>query len=62
MIDLLFGIYFIFRKTRDFPDSPVVKTLPSSAGDVGSTHGQGGKILHASWPRNQNIEQKQYFN
>ena len=45
----------------DFPGGPVVKTLPSSAGDVGSTHGQEGKILCASWPRNQNIEQKRYF-
>ena len=60
-MDLGFGMYFIFRKTRDFPGGPVVKTLPSSAGDVGSPHGQKGKILHASWPRNQNIEQKQYF-
>ena len=60
-MDLGFGMYFIVRKTRDFPGGPVVKTLPSSAGDVGSPHGQKGKILHASWPRNQNIEQKQYF-
>ena len=60
-MDLVLGMYFIFRKTRDFPGGPVVKTLPSSAGDVGSTHGQEGKILRALWPRNQNIEQKQYF-
>ena len=26
---------------RDFPGGPVVKTLPSSAGDLGSIPGQG---------------------
>ena len=34
----------------DFPGSPVVKTSPSNAGDVGSP-GQGDKIPHASWPK-----------
>ena len=33
---------------RDFPGSPVVKNLPSNAGDVGSTPGQGTKIPHAT--------------
>ena len=33
---------------RDFPGSPVVKTLPSNAGDVGSIPGWGDKIPHAS--------------
>ena len=33
---------------RDFPDSPVVKTLPSNAGDTGSISGQRTKILHAA--------------
>ena len=33
---------------RDFPGGPVVKTLPSNAGGVGSVPGQGAKILHAS--------------
>ena len=33
---------------RDFPGSPVVKSLPSSTGDTGSSPGQGTKILHTS--------------
>ena len=33
---------------RDVPGGPVVKTLPSNAGGVGSVPGQGAKILHAS--------------
>ena len=40
----------------------MVKTLPSSVGGVGSIPGGGAKILHASWPKNQNIKQKQYCN
>ena len=44
------------------PWRPVVKTLPSSAGSVGSIPGWGAKIPHASWPKNQNIKQKQYCN
>ena len=31
----------------DFPGGPVVKSLPSSAGSVGSIPGQGTKIPHA---------------
>ena len=31
----------------DFPGGPVVKNLPSNAGDVGSIPGQGTKIPHA---------------
>ena len=31
----------------DFPGGPVVKNLPSSAGDTGSIPGQGTKIPHA---------------
>ena len=46
----------------DFPGGPVVKTLPSNAGDEGSILGQGDKIPYASWPKNQNIKQKQYCN
>ena len=46
----------------DFPGGPVVKTLPSNAGGAGSIPGQGAKIPHASWPKNQNIKQKQYCN
>ena len=46
----------------DFPGCPVIKTAPSNAGDVGSISGLGAKIPHASWPKNQNIKQKQYCN
>ena len=46
----------------DFPGSPVVKTLPSNAGAVGSIPGRGAKIPQAPWPKNQNIKQKQYCN
>ena len=38
----------IKRSTRDFPGGPVVKNLPSNAGDVGSITGQGIKITHAT--------------
>ena len=33
---------------RDFPGAPVVKTLCSSAGAMGSNPGQGTKISHAA--------------
>ena len=33
--------------TADFPGGPVVKNLPSNAGDAGSILGQGTKIPHA---------------
>ena len=46
----------------DFPSTPVVKTWLSNAGGEVSTPGWGGKIPHTSWPKNQNIKQKQYFN
>ena len=46
----------------DFPGGSVVKSSPSSAGGVGSVPGQGTKIPHASWPKNQDIKQKQYYN
>ena len=32
----------------DFPGGPVVKNLPSNAGDAGLTPGQGTKIPHAA--------------
>ena len=32
---------------RDFPGGPVVKNLPSNAGDAGSIPGQETKIPHA---------------
>ena len=40
----------------------VVKTLPSNVEDTGSIPAWGAKILYASWPKNQNIKQKQYCN
>ena len=55
----------MFHKTTlsgDFPGGPVVKTLPSNAGRVGSIPGQGAKIPHALQPKIQGIEQKQYCN
>ena len=36
---------------RDFPGGPVVKTLPSSSGSMGSTPNTGTKIPHASHPK-----------
>ena len=33
---------------RDFPGGPVVKNLPSNAGDSGWILGQGTKIPHAA--------------
>ena len=40
----------------------MVGTSPSNAGGPGSIPGPGAKIPHASWPKNQNIKQKQYWN
>ena len=48
---------------RDLPGGgPVVKTLPSNSGDVGSIPDLEAKIPHASRPKNRNIKQKQYCN
>ena len=47
---------------RDFPGGPLVKTLPYNAGGVGLISGQGAKLLHTLWPKNQNIKQKYYCN
>ena len=40
-------LIWLRRNCGDFPGSPVVKNLPSNAGDLGLTPGQGNKILHA---------------
>ena len=40
----------------------MAKNPPSSAGGVGLVPGRGTKILHASWPKNHNIKQKQFCN
>ena len=45
-----------------FPGCPVVNTLPSNAGGMSSIPGQRSNILPASWPRNQNVKQKQCCN
>ena len=52
----------IRTERHDFPGGPVVQTLPSNAGGVTSIPGQRAKIPHASWPKKQNTEQKQYCN
>ena len=46
----------------DFPGGPVHGTLPSNAKDSGLIPDLGGKIPYASWPRNQDIKQKDYHN
>ena len=50
------------ESSQDFSGSPVVKTLPSKVGAVGSTPGQGAKTPQSSWPKIQNTTQKQYRN
>ena len=52
----------LYLKWRDFSGCPVVRALPSSAGSAGSIPGLGAKIPHFSWPKSQNIKQKQYCN
>ena len=47
--------------SREFPGSPEVKPSPSRAGGSGWTPGQRA-VPHASWPKNQNIKQKQHCN
>ena len=54
--NILFTVFSVTRQVmiyrvkslRDVPGGPVVKTLPSSAGVVGSIPGLGAKIPHAS--------------
>ena len=36
------------RSSKDFPGGPVVKNLPTNAGDAGSIPGQRIKIPHAT--------------
>ena len=48
------------RRGRDFPSKPLVKTLPSNAGAVGSIPGQGTRPHTPHGQKKQNIkEQKQ---
>ena len=42
----------------DFPGRPGVKTSPSSAGGAGSVPDVGAKIPHTSWPKNQNVNNR----
>ena len=46
----------------DFLCSSMVKISPSNAKGIGSIPGWGAKIPHVSWPKNQNMKQKQYCN
>ena len=46
----------------NFPRSPVVKTLPSNAGDMSLIPGQGAKMTYILWPKIQSMKQKQYSN
>ena len=46
------------KELYDFSGRPVVKTLLSNTGGVGSILGWGAKILHASQPKSQNIKKK----
>ena len=45
-----------------FPGDPLVKISPSSGGGAASVPRQGAKNPHASWPKNQNVKQKQCCN
>ena len=40
----------------------MVRASPSSAGGAGLIYSGEAKITHASFPKNRNIKQKQYYN
>ena len=44
------------KDSKDFPGSPVAKTLPSNAGGAGSIPGRGAKIPHALQPKNKRMK------
>ena len=46
------------EQSRDFPDSPGVKTSPSNAVGAGLTPCRGAEIPHASWPKTKKKETK----
>ena len=51
--------------SREVPGHPEVRTSLSNMGGEGSIPGQGAKIPHASWSKNQNMKKKkkkQYYN
>ena len=56
------GKLFKSNRRGTFLGGPVVKTLTSSEAGMGSIPGWGAKILHALWPKNQKLKQKQYCN
>ena len=45
---------------RDFPGRQVVETWLSNADGVSLIPDKGAKVPYSSWPKNQNIRQKQY--
>ena len=45
-----------------FPCGSKGKTSPFNTGGASSIPGQGTKIPHASWPKNQNRKQERYCN
>ena len=57
-----FAIVNLKVEPWDFPGGSMGKTSPFNAGGAGSIPGQGTKIPHASWPKNQNRKQEQYGN
>ena len=46
---------------RGFPSGPAITTSPSSVRGAGLNPGREAKIPHASWPKTQNMKQKQYW-
>ena len=45
--------------SMDIPSGPVVKTLPSNAGNAHCITGQGARIPHALWPKNQKVKKRE---
>ena len=62
MLSMFFNLHLNRKRGMDFLRGPVVKTLPFNVGGLGLMPGWGAKIPDASWPKSQNIKQKQYCN
>ena len=45
-------IFYLGSRIKDFPGGPVVKTVSSSAGGMGSIPGEGTKVPHAGCSQN----------
>ena len=45
---------------KDFSGGPVLKISPSKAGGVSLIPDHGTKVPRVSWPKKQNVRQKQY--